>query len=59
VDEIRWRSHNPHNDDTETILTGLSISTSDVPEYALFVRAEIQGSEGTIYTQPFYLTDEE
>ncbi len=55
VDEIRWRTHNPGPDTTETIHYGYSISESDVPEYSRFVRAEIEGPEGTIYTQPFYL----
>lgn len=55
VEEVRWRTHNPAIDDTETVHTGFTISSSDVPAYALFVRAEIQGQDGTIYTQPFYL----
>ncbi|WP_372635462.1 hypothetical protein [Fodinibius sp.] len=58
VNEIRWRTHNPDTDDTETVHRGFSISESDVPDNSLFVRAEIEGSEGTIYTQPFYLTSE-
>ncbi len=59
VDEIRWRTHNPNTDETETIHHGFSISDSDIPEYSLFVRAEIEGSEGTIYTQPFYLVTDD
>ncbi|MDZ7808022.1 MAG: hypothetical protein U5K71_13025 [Gracilimonas sp.] len=55
VNEVRWRTHNPDIDDTETIHTGFSISESDVPNNSVFVRAEIEGDEGTIYTQPFYL----
>jgi hypothetical protein len=27
----------------------------DVPGYSNFIRAEIEGSKGTIYTQPFYI----
>lgn len=57
VDEIRWRTHNPNIDDTETVHYGNRIAITDVPEYSLFVRAEIEGSEGTIYTQPFYITE--
>lgn len=55
VNEVRWRTHNPDIDDTETIHNGFSISESDVPNNSVFVRAEIEGDEGTIYTQPFYL----
>lgn len=59
VNEIRWRTHNPNTDSTETIHSGFSITESDVPDYSLFVRAELEGNEGTIYTQPFYLRDKE
>ncbi len=31
------------------------VSMNNVPEYRRFVRAEIHGEDGTIYTQPFYL----
>jgi hypothetical protein len=55
VEEVRWRTHNPAIDDTETVHTSFTISSSDIPDYALFVRAELQGRDGTIYTQPFYL----
>lgn len=55
VNEIRWRTHNPDLDTTVTVHTGYSISESAVPENSRFVRAEIEGDEGTIYTQPFYL----
>ncbi|MEX0685672.1 MAG: hypothetical protein WD267_07605 [Balneolales bacterium] len=58
VNEIRWRTHNPNSDDTETIHQGFSITEADIPPYGKFVRAEIEGSEGTIYTQPFYLIEE-
>jgi hypothetical protein len=57
VDEIRWRTHNPITDKTETVYYGNRIRMADIPEYSLFVRAEIEGSEGTIYTQPFYVTE--
>ena len=57
VKEVRWVTHNPLSDSTETIHYGYSISASDVPEYSRFVRAELEGPEGTIYTQPFYLME--
>ena len=53
VDEVRWRTHNPDIDQTETIHNGYRISMNNVPEYSRFIRAEIQGPDGTIYTQPF------
>ncbi|TVR13943.1 MAG: hypothetical protein EA391_13455 [Balneolaceae bacterium] len=55
VDEVRWRTHNPLIDDTETVHYGYSISMDNVPDYSLFVRIEMEGPEGTIYTQPFYI----
>lgn len=55
VNEIIWNTHNPASDKTEAIHTGSSISLSDVPEFSKFVRAEIKGDKGTIYTQPFYI----
>jgi hypothetical protein len=57
VNEIRWRTHNPNTAETETIHTGASISIRDIPEYCNFVRVEIEGEAGTIYTQPFYIKD--
>jgi len=59
VEEIRWRTHNPESGETETVHYGFSISANDVPEESLFVRAVIEGEEGRIYTQPFYLLVEE
>ncbi|MDX9882123.1 MAG: hypothetical protein RBS73_08640 [Prolixibacteraceae bacterium] len=56
VREIRWRTHNPNTSETETILTGDKIYMKDIPEYCKFIRAEIEGEGGTIYTQPFYIT---
>jgi len=55
VEEIRWRTHDSLTKDTETIHFGYSISTANVPEHSKFVRAEIDGEGGSIYTQPFYL----
>jgi hypothetical protein len=57
VSEVRWRTHNPHTDDTETVHMGYSITLSDIPDYTRFVRAEIAGPRGTIYTQPFYVNN--
>ncbi len=55
VNEVRWKTHNPDIDQTESIYSGYKISMNNVPEYSCFVRAEIHGADGTIYTQPFYL----
>ncbi len=55
VKEIRWVSHNPNTGISETVHYGNSISESNVPAWGKFVRAEIEGGEGTIFTQPFYL----
>ena len=55
VQEVKWRTHNPELDETVTIHSDLSLSMSDVPEYANFVRAEIIGEDGKIYTQPIYI----
>jgi hypothetical protein len=59
VNEVRWLTHNPDNDASEIIHNGFSITMSDVPEYSRFVRAEIAGEEGTIYTQPMYIVKKE
>ncbi|MEX0771251.1 MAG: hypothetical protein WD035_10985 [Balneolaceae bacterium] len=59
VKEVRWRSHNPNSDDTETIHNGFEISMRNVPEYSRFVRVEIEGDQGTIYTQPFYIINQQ
>ncbi len=55
VNKVRWLTHNPDEEISEIIHTGFSISMSQVPEYSQFVRAEIVGEEGTIYTQPMYV----
>jgi hypothetical protein len=56
VNEVRWLTHKIQIDDASKIIhTGFSISMSEVPEYSRFVRAEIKGDEGTIYTQPMYV----
>ncbi len=57
VNEIRWMTHNPKTGTSEIIHYGYSISESNIPVYSGFVRAEIEGEEGTIYTQPFYLKE--
>jgi len=53
VSEIRWRTHKSAMIETETVHLGSRIKISDVHQYSLFVRAEIEGAVGTIYTQPF------
>lgn len=55
VEEVRWITHNPEKDASETIHHGLSISMNQVPAYSRFVRAEIAGEDGTIYTQSMYI----
>jgi hypothetical protein len=55
VNEVRWLTHNPEINQTETIHTGYKISMNNVPVYSRFTRAEIHGEDGTIYTQPFYI----
>lgn len=58
VEKVVWKSHNPAIDQTEAIHRGYKISLNDVPGYSRFVRAEIQGEDGTIYTQPFYIKED-
>lgn len=57
VDEIIWRMHVPLNarDWWQRPHRGNTVHVSDVPTDAVFVRAEISGPAGTIFTQPFYL----
>lgn len=57
VSEVRWLSHNPETDDTEVIHMGYKIRMTQIPEHFRFVRAEISGPRGTIYTQPIYIVD--
>lgn len=57
VTEVRWRTHIPDRDTTETVHKGYTITEADVPDDSRFVRAEIEGEKGTIYTQPFYLKE--
>ena len=55
IEEIRWITHDPSLDESLIIHYGQSITIDEIPEYYRFVRAELQGEQGTIYTQPFYL----
>lgn len=55
VTEVRWRTHDPETEETVTFHRGFELSMDDVPRGSVFVRAELQGEEGTIYTQPIYL----
>lgn len=51
--EIEWVTHNPAEDDSHVIHTGVHITLSDIPEEANFVRAVIVSDGGRTYTQPF------
>ncbi len=55
VTEVRWQTHDPASGTTVTIHRGFEIAVADVPEGAHFVRAELEGAQGTIYLQPVYL----
>jgi hypothetical protein len=55
IRQVKWRTHNPELDETVTLHSDLTLSMHDVPLYANFVRAEIIGEEGKIYTQPIYI----
>lgn len=55
INEVRWLTHNPDLDDTVTIRYGYTISMSHVPQYSSFIRVEMEGDDGTIYSQPFYI----
>lgn len=55
VNKISWKTFNPTLFNTVTLQNGESISIKDIPAYCRFVRAEIEGTDGTIYTQPFYI----
>lgn len=58
VKEIRWVTYDPSNKKSVVIHTGKVINLDNVPAYAKFLRAEVQGEAGTIYTQPFYIVGE-
>jgi len=55
VTEVRWRTHDPETGTTVTIHRDFEIPVSRVPASARFVRAELEGTEGTIYLQPVYV----
>ncbi len=55
VTEVRWQTHDPATDATVTIHRGFELSMDQVPAGSVFVRAELEGPEGTIYTQPVYI----
>lgn len=55
VKEIRWLTYNPAASESITLRYGNSISIKDIPAYCRFARAEIEGVDGVIYTQPFYI----
>ena len=55
VEQVRWKTHDPVLDESVTVHYGYSVSMDDIPVNSRFVRAEIEGPQGTIYTQPFYV----
>ena len=55
VDEIRWITYNPETEDSEEIKGSFELKMENIPDYSHFVRAEIAGEKGTIYTQPIYI----
>lgn len=55
VIEFRWQTYDPQKKVTKTIGEGSSLSLRDVPSSASFIRLEISGEGGTIYTQPIYI----
>lgn len=55
VKKVSWMTFNPNTSETVTLKSGNNISIKDLPDYCRFVRAEIEGDEGKIYTQPFYI----
>lgn len=57
VREIRWITYDPETRESSAVHTGDMISVKKIPVTGRFVRAEIEGEGGTIYTQPFYLID--
>lgn len=55
VQKISWMTYNPNISKTVSLKYGESISIHDIPDYCRFIRAEIEGVDGKIYTQPFYI----
>ena len=51
--KINWLTFNPNADQTEVIYTGNTLPFDLLPSYVKFVRAEIIGENGKLYTQPF------
>ena len=52
---IRWITYQPEKSQSINFYQGKTLTMDKVPESAKFVRAEIEGEGGTIYTQPFYI----
>lgn len=57
VEIIRWITYNPGDYGSQKFHEGRILKMENVPVSARFVRAEIKGEGGTIYTQPFYIID--
>lgn len=58
VNSVRWVTFDPDQQLSVIFHEGYDIDINIVPEFAKFVRAEIEGEGGTIYTQPFYIIQE-
>lgn len=58
VEHILWKSFDPQLKETVVLAQGPSIAMSQVPIHTRFVRAEISGQQGTLYTQPFYILNQ-
>jgi len=57
VDTIQWLTYNPSSGKSMIIQVGNGISMKNIPDYCRFVRAEIGGVDGKIYTQPIYIKE--
>jgi len=55
VDSIDWMTFDPESEESKSIHQGPMITLDHISEDTRFVRAEIEDSEGKIYTQPFWL----
>ncbi len=56
VKVVRWVTFDPQQERSVVFHESNSINIKEVPASAKFIRAEIEGIGGTIYTQPFYVT---
>lgn len=56
---IHWITYDPESSKSYVFHEGRILTLDNVPETARFVRAEIEGEGGSIYTQPFYVIENE